>query len=138
MERDVRSAQELSAAIAKKKRAIDAIDALIQLEGGEPEGLGTSSVTPFPASRSHRGTPISDAAYDVLKERGEEMHYQPLTHEVMLRGVPIGGKSPANTLLAHLSRDSRFSRPRARGTYALREWDPTAKSIGVRRKRRGA
>ena len=54
--------------------------------------------------------------------------------KLQMRGVAIGGKNPANTLLAHLSRDERFYRP-SRGTYALREWNPKAKSVGVRRKK---
>lgn len=131
VERDTRKAQELMAAVAAKKRALEALEELIRLEGGDvPEQ--ESPVVPFPS----RGTttPIGETAYAVLNDAGEPMHYQPLTREVQARGIAIGGKNPANTLLAHLSRDDRFYRP-SRGTYALREWNPKAKSVGVRRKK---
>jgi hypothetical protein len=134
IDREQSKAQDLLASAAKKKRALEAIEELIQLEGGEvPQE--SQPVVPFPGS-ARMGTPISDAAYAVLEERGEPMHYHPLTRVVQLRGIEIGGQNPANTLLAHLSRDDRFYRP-SRGTYALREWDPKARSVGVRR-RKGA
>jgi len=133
IDRDSRKAQDLMTTVAKKKRAVDAIEELIRLEGSEPPK--PASIVDFPAPKAV-GTPISETAYSILVERGEPMHYVPLTREVLVRGISIGGKNPPNTLLAHLSRDDRFYRP-GRGTYALREWDPKARSVGVRR-RKGA
>jgi hypothetical protein len=131
MDRDSRKAQELMAGVARKKRAVDAIEELIRLEGADlPKPAG---IVEFPVAKT-AGTPLSETAYEILTARGEAMHYIPLAQEVQLRGIAIGGKNPANTLLAHLSRDSRFFRP-GRGTYALREWDPKARSVGVRRKK---
>lgn len=132
VEKELRKAQEIMAAVGNKRRALEALAELIRIEGGQlPAESGP--VVPFPSAR--RGsTPISETAYAVLAEAGVPMHYQPLTREVMVRGVGIGGKNPSNTLLAHLSRDDRFYRPN-RGTYALREWNPKAKSVGVRRKK---
>lgn len=132
VEKEMRKAQEIMATVANKKRALEALAQLIHIEGGTlPEESGP--VVQFPSAR--RGsTPISEMAYAVLDDAGVPMHYLPLTREVMVRGVGIGGKSPSNTLLAHLSRDERFYRPN-RGTYALREWAPKAKSVGVRRKK---
>ena len=134
VEKDKARLQSLQAEIAKKERAIDALEELLRIEGSQvPEE--SASVVDFPAA-ARVGTPISDAAYAVLDERGEPMYYKPLAREVQMRGVTIGGQTPANTMLAHLSRDARFYRP-ARGTYALRSWDPKARSVGARR-RKGA
>lgn len=132
VETDTRKAAEIMAGVANKKRALDALEELIRIEGGRlPDE--SAPLVPFPAPNG-APTPISTAAYAILEERGEPLHYTPLTREVQMRGVAIGGKNPPNTLLAHLSRDDRFYRP-SRGTYALREWNPKAKSVGVRRKK---
>lgn len=132
VEKETSKAQEIMTGVATKKRAIHALEELIRIEGGQlPQDA--SPVLAFP-SPPRIGTPISETAYAVLDERGEPMHYHPLTREVQMRGVAIGGKNPSNTLLAHLSRDDRFYRP-GRGTYGLREWDPKARSVGVRRKK---
>ena len=109
-----------------------AIDELMRLEGAEEPDAGT--VTAFPLAPEPGTSSIASAVYDYLQDRGVPTHYSELTREVVLRGVAIGGKSPSNTLLAHLSRDDRFYRP-SRGTYALKEWNPNARSVGVRRKK---
>lgn len=130
--KDATKAQDLIAGVAKKKRAIEALEELIRIEGGQvPEE--PQSVVAFPSS-TRVSTPITDAAYGILGERRAPMHYHQLAREVQALDVPLGGRNPANTLLAHLSRDSRFYRP-GRGIYALREWDPKARSVGVRHKR---
>lgn len=130
-DRDAKEAQDLMAGVAKKKRTIEALEELIRIEGGQvPQEAGP--VVAFPKPRL--GTPITEAAYAILDERGQPIHYQALAREVQTHGVAIGGQNPANTMLAHLSRDERFYRPN-RGTYALREWDPKARSVGVRRKK---
>jgi hypothetical protein len=129
--RQTAKAQDLMARVAKMKGALDALEQLIRHEGGEvPQGA--TAVVVFPKRRA--GTPITEAAYAILEVRGEPMYYQDLAREVQRRDVLIGGQNPANTMLAHLSRDDRFYRP-GRGTYALREWDPKARSVGVRRKK---
>lgn len=135
LDKDQRAAQELQARAAQRKRALDAIEELIRIEGAElPDANAAVVQFPTPAGVGAAATPISETAHAVLDERHEPMHYQPLTREVQARGIAIGGKNPANTLLAHLSRDDRFYRP-SRGTYALRAWNPKAKSVGVRRKK---
>ncbi len=132
VDRDGRKLQELTASLATKRRAIQAIDELMRLEGAEEPDAGT--VTAFPLAPEPGTSSIASAVYDYLQDRGVPTHYSELTREVVLRGVAIGGKSPSNTLLAHLSRDDRFYRP-SRGTYALKEWNPNARSVGVRRKK---
>lgn len=132
VERDGRKLQELTAAVATKKRAIGAIEELMRLEGADqPEG---ATVTAFPVVPEPGTSAIAEAVYEILAEKGSAAHYSELTRDVLMRGIPIGGKNPSNTLLAHLSRDSRFYRPN-RGTYGLKEWNPNARSVGVRRKK---
>jgi hypothetical protein len=133
LERDSRKLQDLTAAVANKKRAIAAIEELMRLEGVDEAEGGT--VTQFPVvPAAPASSPIADAVHGYLEERGVPVHYTELTREVLLRGVAIGGKNPANTLLAHLSRDARFNRP-GRGTYGLKSWNPSLRSVGVRRKK---
>lgn len=132
IEKDTQRTQDLMAGVAKKRQAIEALEVLIRSEGGRvPEEPQSIVAFPTPASV---GTPITEAAYAILSERRSSLHYHQLSREVQARGVVIGGRSPANTLLAHLSRDARFYRP-GRGVYALREWDPKARSVGVRHKK---
>jgi hypothetical protein len=131
VEKDTAKAQDLMSGVTKKKRAIEALEELIRIEGGALPQETPLLAFPTPP---RVGTPISETAYAVLEERGKPLHYQQLTREVQMRGIAIGGQNPANTLLAHLSRDDRFYRPN-RGTYGLRQWDPKARSVGVRRKK---
>jgi len=64
------------------------------------------------------------------------MHYREIERELRARGqVMLGGQDPANTLLARYFDDERLYRP-SRGTYALREWSRTARSVGARRTRK--
>lgn len=132
VDKEAARAQQILAEVEKKKQALDALEKLIRMEGGtiaeEPK-----SVVAFPTA-GRVSSHISDAVHQVLEERGEPVYYQELAREIQLRGVAIGGQTPANTMLAHLSRDGRFYRP-ARGTYALREWNPKARNVGARRKK---
>lgn len=132
VERDSRRLQDLTTAVATKKRAIQAIEELIRLEGGED--AVSPNVTPFPVVAVTGRSPIAEAVVGYLGEKGTPSHYTELAVEVQRRGVALSGKNPANTLLAHLSRDDRFYRP-SRGTYGLKEWNPSARSVGTRRKK---
>jgi hypothetical protein len=132
VDKDSAKAQQILAEVEKKRQALEALEKLLRIEG-EAVPEEPKSLVAFPAP-TRNSSPISDAAYDVLEERGQPIYYQELARELQLRGVAIGGQTPANTMLAHLSRDDRFYRP-ARGTYALRTWNPKARSVGVRRKK---
>jgi HB1/ASXL restriction endonuclease-like protein with HTH domain len=132
VEEEAARAQQLLAEVEKKRQALEALEKLIRIEGAALPDEPRSLVAFPPTVRV--SSPISDAAYEVLQERGMPVYYQELARELQLRGVVIGGQTPANTMLAHLSRDDRFYRP-ARGTYALREWNPKARNVGARRKK---
>ncbi|HXF50331.1 MAG TPA: winged helix-turn-helix domain-containing protein [Dehalococcoidia bacterium] len=78
---------------------------------------------------------LADMVVDLLREAGEPLHYREIEKRLRAKGLyKAGGRDPANTLLAHYFNDPRLFRPR-RGTYALREWQPDALSVGTRRRR---
>lgn len=88
---------------------------------------------PHPACPSES---IADMVVTLLGDVGKPMHYREIERELRRRGhIAIGGQDPANTLLARYFNDERLYRP-ARGTYALREWNRTARSVGARRVRK--
>ena len=63
------------------------------------------------------------------------MHFRELTRAMQDRGIAIGGRDPSNNVIAAMSRDARFYRPR-RGTYFLRELAKgPIKHVGVRHQR---
>lgn len=79
---------------------------------------------------------VADMVVALLTHMGKPMHYREIERELRARGqVAIGGQDPANTLLARFFDDERLYRP-ARGTYALREWNRTARSVGAKRVRK--
>ncbi len=78
-----------------------------------------------------------DVAYEILLARGKNpMHYEELAVAVVEAGGMLGGESPAQTLVARLSRDQRFVRPEKRGWYAAKDHYPKSKSVGTRTKKR--
>ena len=79
---------------------------------------------------------IADRVVALLEELGSPLHYREIERELRARGqVSVGGKDPANTLLSRYFRDARLYRPK-RGTYALREHETEAQSVGARRRAR--
>lgn len=64
----------------------------------------------------------SSAAYEVLLESGEPLHYQEITKRVIESGRWASrGYTPWRTVNSAIGKDSRFVRAR-RGVYGLREW----------------
>jgi hypothetical protein len=91
--------------------------------------------TPASGSHSSSGTD-ADKVVSLLTDVGRPMHYREIERELRARGQPTaGGQDPANTLLARYFDDERLYRP-SRGTYALREWNRTARSVGTKRLRK--
>ncbi len=73
----------------------------------------------------------------LLRETGSPLHYRAIEKELRSSGQYVaGGQDPANTLLAHYFNDPRLYRP-SRGTYGLREWDKSARSVGTKRRKAG-
>ena len=68
------------------------------------------------------GTSLTDAAFLLLKEVHQPLHYKEIAAKLLDRSVFIPGKNPEATLLSRISRDSRFKRAKKRGVYALSTW----------------
>ena len=80
----------------------------------------------------------ADMVVALLSETERPMHYREIERELRARGKgALEGQDPANTLLARYFADERLYRPK-RGTYALRDWNRTARSVGTRRRRKTA
>jgi len=67
-------------------------------------------------------TSITNAAFSLLEELHQPLHYKEIADKLQERNVYIPGKNPAATLLSRISRDSRFKRAMKRGVYALSTW----------------
>ena len=82
----------------------------------EPTADGAEPVEPADVKQS-----IADMVVALLTEVGRPLHYREIEEELRRRyGVSVGGKDPANTLLARFYQDKRLNRP-ARGTYVVLE-----------------
>jgi hypothetical protein len=100
--------------------ALEHVEALLQLEGWEKlESLDIGG-----AAKSATLDAISyiDAAYKLLENVGQPLHYRTIYGKLKEQGVYVPGKDAAATLLVKMSRDDRFKRIRKRGTYALSFW----------------
>lgn len=112
------------------------LEGLLSVHGEAPNSPPISSPRPeAPAS-------VADEVVAVIREAGSALHYEEVERRMRAKGLyTAGGQNPANTLLAKYFNDPRLYRP-ARGTYALREWQPNAASVGTkntrRRSKRGA
>jgi hypothetical protein len=67
-------------------------------------------------------TSITDAAFSLLEESHQPLHYKDIADTLADRGIYIPGKNPSATLLSRISRDGRFKRAVKRGFYALSTW----------------
>lgn len=117
------------------EEALFHIEALLRLDGHEIDNRGTEN-----AFRSGMivasSTSVIDAAYDLLKQTHQPMHYQEITKKLQDSNVHIPGKNPSATLLSRISRDKRFKRTEKRGVYALAIWRIKKKSAKSKRKRK--
>ena len=68
------------------------------------------------------GTSVTDAAFLLLEEVHQPLHYKEIAAKLLDRSVFIPGKNPEATLLSRINRDSRFKRAKKRGVYALSAW----------------
>lgn len=62
----------------------------------------------------------ADAVVELIRERGEAMHYIDIHQTLVSRGYEIGGEGKADTLLSRYFKDPRLTRV-SRGTYDLAE-----------------
>ncbi len=111
-----RSQQEISTERQPLAEALSHVEALMALEGFPVPCRDASSAD------SDAKTPVLDAAVRVLEGQGREMHYRDIAGALQTLDHDIPGRDPAATLLTRMSRDPRFRRGTARGTYALATW----------------
>ena len=95
------------------------LNALSQLIGKDTDD---STTTPYLPSVLTKGSSLADAAHELLQRIGRPTHYTDLCEKLVKEGVDVPGQEPKKNLVAHLSRDSRFARTKARGVYALSIW----------------
>jgi hypothetical protein len=107
---------------------LEHIDALLNPTPDDP-------AEPSAPSEAAQGESVADMVVDLLRDNGKPMHYRDIEQELRDKGtIELGGRDPANTLLARYFKDERLYRP-ARGTYALRD-GKRVRSVGTRRKRK--
>jgi hypothetical protein len=114
--------------------ALKHIEALLQIEGWN------RPLQSIPEEQKNTQKTVDEQyielAHSILKSYGQPMHYMELFSKLKENGVYIPGKNPAATLLAKMSRDSRFKRIKKRGTYALSSWRIAAAKSRSRRPRK--
>jgi hypothetical protein len=136
--------RELAAELQELRRRRSLIRALLG-STDDGEGINADSRADSgdvfgrkPSSRAN-GRGVADIAHDILVARGSKpMHYEELADQVLQAGGVLGGVTPAQTLVARISRDPRFVRPEKRGWYASAEFFPKARSVGARSNQRSS
>lgn len=128
--------------LQNKRRALEEalqhVMALLRFEGCVPETRQSDNI-----DKANDAEPVSltDAAYKLLGELHEPLHYKEITLKLQEKDVHIPGKDSAATLLSRISRDGRFKRTKRRGVYALSTWrirETKRKRSSKRRKRKSA
>ena len=96
---------------------VDHLRGLLHLEAKDV-AAAPASPAPRQSTRSRREEG-ADLVVEYLQEAGQPAHYREIYKALVERGLVVGGKDPANTLLARYFNDPRLERV-ARGTYALK------------------
>jgi len=113
--------EELQAKRKPLEEALPHIEALLRYEeyyiNANQSNDSTSSVAGVATEIS-----LTDAAFDLLQEIHQPLHYKDITLKLQERNVYIPGKNPAATLLSRVNRDKRFKRATSRGVYGLSTW----------------
>ncbi len=80
--------------------------------------LELAEVTDRPAAEAPSSRTVSDAAFELLTQVGQPMHYVEMAQQLGRYGAQLSGVNPGANLLAHIGKDKRFVRT-ARGMYGL-------------------
>lgn len=126
----------LLSAMQSRKEQLAAIEQLMSsLDPDNPQGEAGTNVGGQIVINSLRS--LAEAAQEVLEKEHAPLHYQEIARRMQRIGVTIPGENPEANLIAHMSRDDRFTRV-ARGTYALSSWNlkPKQRKSRTRRKKR--
>jgi hypothetical protein len=101
--------------------ALHHVKALLQFEG-QYEKIGPSSSTYGSTTAIAKTSSITDAAFNLLEEQHQPMHYKDIAAKLQETNTYVPGKDPAATLLTRMTRDHRFKRTKKRGVYILSTW----------------
>jgi hypothetical protein len=112
-------AAEIASTLSSKESQLHNLTELLALEGVDLAAGAEAEAVALPGHRSGR---FIDAAWALLQKTSKPMHYQELAERLAAEGVRVPGTNPAANLIAHMSRDSRFGRGKARGVYGLADW----------------
>lgn len=116
MDAELASLQRRRNEVAQTVAHLQGLQAKFELD--PKEQLQPPAGTAAPSGTSERAT-SADLVVAYLEEMGEPAHYRHIYTELADRGLVVGGKDPANTLLARFFNDPRVKRV-SRGTYALK------------------
>jgi len=132
-----RKLEELQSQKKPLEEALQHIEALLRFEGHYTNHGQVDVRANIKVQANTNSTP-TDAAFDLLTEIHQPLHYKELTAKLQEKNVFIPGKDPAATLLSRINRDSRFKRAKKRGVYALSSWRmrDVKKKINKKRKKK--
>jgi hypothetical protein len=99
------------------EEALRHIVALLRFEGHLVDKNPTGQVSE--ANTVTDKESLTDAAYRLLTDLHEPLHYKEITLKLQKKEIHIPGKDPAATLLSRITRDGRFKRTKRRGMYAI-------------------
>ena len=100
----VRQLEELQQARRATNARVQHLSALIELDPGPPASSRTESIVPVTPTPKMTNLVVADAdaVVALLTEHGEELYYRQRHEELVKLVNEIGGKDPANTLLAQV------------------------------------
>lgn len=132
-----RKLEELQVQKKPLEEALQHVEALLRFEGHYTNHGQVDVRASIKVQANINSTP-TDAAFDLLTELHQPLHYKELTAKLQEKNVFIPGKDPAATLLSRINRDSRFKRAKKRGVYALSSWRmrDVKKKVSKKRKKR--
>jgi hypothetical protein len=130
-----RKLEELQSQKKPLEDALQHVEALLRFEGQYIINGQVDVPASITVQASTNSTP-TDAAFDLLTELHQPLHYKELTAKLQERKVFIPGKDPAATLLSRINRDNRFKRAKKRGVYALSSWRMRDMKKKVNKKRK--
>ncbi len=116
-----RKLEELQSQKKPLEEALQHVEALLRFEG-HYVNHGQVDVRAKIKVQANTNSAPTDAAFDLLTELHQPLHYKELAAKLREKNVFIPGKDPAATLLSRINRDSRFKRGKKRGVYALSTW----------------
>jgi len=113
--------EELKTKKKPLEEALHHVEALLHFEGCYLDSNAAGTMINTTVSPDIKSS-ATDAAFQLLTEIHQPLHYKEIALKLQERNLYIPGKDPAATLLSRINRDSRFKRAKKRGTYALSSW----------------